>query len=163
MGALTGADYRRLNGVDALAANRKLRKLSDYGLFEQKGRGAQVYFKPTERLLNPKPLDLKRPTRQEYDPTSSISREDLPLVLQELVDELSDRSTYLEVRRVIRRLCAWRPLRSIDLAGLLKRSKHALQRDFLRPMIGSGELELYYPDSPYHPKQAYKTTEAYIE
>ena len=34
MGALTSADYRRLNGVDTLTANRKLRKLADYGLIE---------------------------------------------------------------------------------------------------------------------------------
>jgi ATP-dependent DNA helicase RecG len=163
MGALTSADYRRLNGVDILTANRKLRKLSDYGLFEQKGRGAQIYFKPTDRLLNPRPVDLSRPVRQEYDPSISTSREDLPLVLQELIDEINDKSPYLEVRRVIRRLCAWRPMRAVDLAGLLRRNKAALLRDFIRPMMGSGELELYYPESLSHPRQAYKTAAAYIE
>lgn len=163
MGALTSADYRRLNGVDTITANRKLRKLADYGLFEQKGRGGQIYFKPGNKLLNPKTIYFGHSERQEYVPTSEILREDLPLVLQELLNEISASSPYAEVRRVIRRLCAWRALRGADLANLLQRSKHPLLRDFLRPMVASGELELFYPDRITHPKQAYKTARAYLE
>lgn len=160
MGALTSADYRRLNGVDIITANRKLRKLSDFGFLEQKGRGAELYYKPTDRLLEPHLFKLEKPAPNEYEPISDISRSDLPLSLQELLDELPARPSYAETRRVILRLCAWRPLRSIDLATILKRSKEAIARDYLRPMMNSGDLELMFPARASHPRQAYRTTDA---
>jgi ATP-dependent DNA helicase RecG len=163
MGALTSADYRRLNGVDTLQANKKLRKLCDYGLLEMKGRGAQLYFKPTQKLLSPQNFSFARPAQPIYEPISEISKADLPLPLQELVDELSDRAPYAEVQRVIRRLWAWRPLRSVDLANILNRSRISLRHNYLRSMVNNGELELIYPKHPNHPKQAYRSSDTYRE
>jgi len=52
-GAITNAAYRSVNHVDVLAASHHLRRLRDYGLLQQKGKGAQTYYLPTEKLLEP--------------------------------------------------------------------------------------------------------------
>jgi len=53
MGAITNADYRMINGVDTLSASAQLRRLRDFGLLEQKGRGNATYYVPTQKLIAP--------------------------------------------------------------------------------------------------------------
>jgi len=53
-GAITNADYRTVNAVsDVLHASQHLRRLRDRGLLAQKGKSADTYYKPTEKLLLP--------------------------------------------------------------------------------------------------------------
>ena len=52
-GAITNAAYRAVNHVDVLAASQHLRRLRDRGLLQQKGKGAETYYVPTEKLLAP--------------------------------------------------------------------------------------------------------------
>ncbi len=53
IGAVDNATYRHLNRVDVLNASTHLRRLRDRGLLEQKGKGSDTYYIPTERLLAP--------------------------------------------------------------------------------------------------------------
>lgn len=62
-----------------------------------------------------------------------------------------------EMRRLIRALCQGRFLTFRQLATLLNRDPNGLQRWTLRPMAQEKQLVLAYPDTPNHPKQAYKT------
>ncbi|MFZ5496483.1 MAG: ATP-binding protein [Verrucomicrobiota bacterium] len=52
-GAITNAAYRNLNRVDVLNASVHLRRLRDYGLLQQKGKGTETYYIPTDKLLTP--------------------------------------------------------------------------------------------------------------
>jgi ATP-dependent DNA helicase RecG len=52
-GAITNAAYRAVNHVDVLAASQHLRRLRDRGLLQQKGKGAETYYLPTQKLLAP--------------------------------------------------------------------------------------------------------------
>ena len=53
IGAVDNATYRHLNRVDVLNASTHLRRLRDRRLLEQKGKGSETYYIPTERLLEP--------------------------------------------------------------------------------------------------------------
>ncbi len=53
MVAVDNATYRHLNRVDVLNASTHLRRLRDRRLLEQKGKGSETYYIPTERLLAP--------------------------------------------------------------------------------------------------------------
>ena len=52
-GVIANVAYRSLNHVDVLAASQHLRRLRDRGLLQQKGKGAETYYVPTEKLLTP--------------------------------------------------------------------------------------------------------------
>jgi ATP-dependent DNA helicase RecG len=62
-----------------------------------------------------------------------------------------------EMRRLIRSLCQGRFLTFRQLATLLSREPNGLQRWTLRPMAQEKQLVMAYPETPNHPKQAYKT------
>lgn len=68
-----------------------------------------------------------------------------------------------EMRRLIRSLCKGRYLTFRQLASLLNREPHGLQRWTLRPMAHDRQLLLAYPDTPNHPKQAYQTNPDWSE
>ena len=59
---------------------------------------------------------------------------------------------------VILNLCAvdWLPLQT--LARLLDRKSDYLRNHFIAPMLKDGRLELKIPETPRHPKQAYRKT-----
>ncbi|MGA2855124.1 MAG: transcriptional regulator, partial [Verrucomicrobiota bacterium] len=52
-GAINNAAYRDINRVDVLNASTHLRRLRDNGLLNQKGKGADTYYLPTEKFLAP--------------------------------------------------------------------------------------------------------------
>ena len=52
-GAITNAAFRAIAHLDVLTASQHLRRLRQNGLLQQKGKGAQTYYLPTEKLLAP--------------------------------------------------------------------------------------------------------------
>jgi ATP-dependent DNA helicase RecG len=49
-GSISNAEYRTINGVDTLTASAHLRRLRDFGLLEQRGRGNATFYIPSETL-----------------------------------------------------------------------------------------------------------------
>ncbi len=96
--AINNSAYRDLNRVETLAASGHLRKLRDHGLLEQKGRGSQTYYVPTERMLTPQrfrwaraglsslpssnSLDVKDGIGVVTDGLGATRKESLPLTAQ---------------------------------------------------------------------------------
>lgn len=62
-----------------------------------------------------------------------------------------------EMRRLVRSLCRGRSLTFRQLAALLDREPNGLQRWTLRPMAQAKQLLMEFPETPNHPKQAYRT------
>jgi hypothetical protein len=58
---------------------------------------------------------------------------------------------------LIRSLCQGRFLTPRELATLLRREPNGLQRWTLSGMAQKKQLVLAYPDTPNHPKQAYRS------
>jgi len=52
-GAISNAAFRAITHLDVLAASQQLRRLRQSGLLQQRGKGAQTYYVPTEKLLAP--------------------------------------------------------------------------------------------------------------
>lgn len=182
--AINNAAYRDINRVETLAASGHLRKLRDHGLFDQKGRGSQTYYVPTERMLNPQKFrgtpaigakaqgsDALSAENRSITPEIPITKAQrltpaltaqaqglgsLPQGLAAAIEELGRRATLEKARPVILQICAWKPLSGEVIASLLGRGKTHFARRYLTPMIRSGELVYLYPDQPAHPQQAYK-------
>ena len=154
-----------------LVASGHLRGLRDHGLLDQKGKGAATYYVPTERLLNPtavpsSPTPVGKSEPQEPTPATSDQSQgfpalpqgfpSLPQELAAAITGLGERARPSDVKPVIRRLCAWRPLRAEELAAILRRGQPYVTRTYLTPMVRDGELEFTHPEQPAHPQQAYK-------
>lgn len=171
VGAINNSAYRDLNRVETLVASGHLRGLRDHGLLDQKGKGAATYYVPTERLLNPTAVPGSVPPvgkAQSQEPTPATSGQSqgfpalpqgfpaLPTELATAIAGLGERARPSDVKPIIRRLCAWRPLRAEELAAILRRGQPYVTRTYLTPMVRDGELEFTHPDQPAHPQQAYK-------
>jgi len=166
MNAINNAAYRDINRVETLAASGHLRRLRDLGLFEQKGRSAQTYYVPTERMLRPQAFKGNR-TRSgksaKPNPVGKAQPTGFPRNLQGLPTGLATRITALgkrvigaDLQAAIVALCRWKPLSLGELAAVLGRNRHYLLTTHLRPMIRDGRLSYVHPDQPAHPEQAYR-------
>lgn len=177
-GRISNSAYRDLNGVDTLDASAHLRRLRDAGLLDQHDRGAATYYTPTERLLNPatvartpiaqpteqggKPTKLgEEPHKQAEEPHKQSGKPhklEMPEDLAAAVADLTRRTPNPELRRLIRRLCAWRELSTEELSEIIGRSRDYLRATYIGPMVRSGELEYTNPSSPQDPYQKYRAT-----
>lgn len=182
-GQITNADYRDLNTVDTLEASAHLRRLRDLRLLEQHDRGALTYYTPTDRLRSPEHVppqpraasaadmtgDQKPETDSVHPPGTASDASDsladkrgksvsetLPAHLADAVARLNDWTPQPELRRLIQRLCEWRPLTAEELATILKRSRTYLRTEYIGPMVRAKELSYTNPDKPKDPRQKYR-------
>jgi ATP-dependent DNA helicase RecG len=186
IGAINNAAYRDINRVETLVASGHLRRLRVLGLLEQKGKSAGTFYVPTPRLTETAPLaGPSQPQAQGLTPALKAQAqgltpalkaqaqglaatstgfpgnpEGLPDELAEVVRGLRQRAGPAELRMVIRRLCAWKPLRAEQIARYLGRKQIYITRTHLTPMIRRGELVYVYPNNPAHPQQAYIVSNA---
>jgi len=83
----------------------------------------------------------------------------LPADLLQAAKALGKRPRPEDLRRVIRKLCTFKPMTPAGLAWHLGRREVAnLVRTHIKAMLAAGELERTFPDNPAHPRQAYRTT-----
>jgi len=61
-----------------------------------------------------------------------------------------------KMEELILDLCRLGWIGSTELAKFLDRDNKTLQEQYLTPMLSSGKIQLKYPETPNHPKQAYK-------
>lgn len=180
VGALDNATHRQLNGLDVLRASADLRGLRDREIVLQKGKGRSTYYianpnlslwqvgtgsapvvaasEPVQELTEPA-QDLSAPPEDLSAPVNQALVHQLPPELLKMVQNLPVRSSDPAIiQEVILQLCAWKPLKSAEIVGILGRSEKYLLRNFITPLRESGKLEYTHPEMPNHPQQAYKTT-----
>ena len=68
-----------------------------------------------------------------------------------------------DLEEEILKLCNNRFRKKDELASLLGKSENYLKDKFIYRMQREGKLEPYFPLTPNHPEQAYKTTEIYTK
>ena len=83
--------------------------------------------------------------------------DELPETQALALEKLGGRIPQEIMRNLIRNLCTLRLYRPVELATLLERSRDYITQNYLSPMVEEGELARIYPDTPGHPKQAYRT------
>jgi ATP-dependent DNA helicase RecG len=171
-GSISNAEYRMINAVDTLIASFHLRRLRDFGLLEQQGRGNATYYVPTRKLL----MGDEEPENITYlllneDPTPHLTGLDgeltphltgldgelvlLPAQLKRKIESLRRRTSPREIRDLIKEICAVQPLKLREIALLLKRHPKYVREKHLNDMVELQELEYLFAD-PNHPNQAYK-------
>lgn len=185
VGAIDNPTFRQLSGVSTLEASSFLRDLREKDLLDKQGGGKATYYVPTDILLSPwkEVAGTSGPSEAESTHASLSTEEDSPdttgssldkrksspdkagtsldkRVPPEIMDELEElgqRANPETFRRVLRKLCDWKPLRAGELVDLTGRDVQYLVHQYLSPMVEDGELEYTIPEMPNHPDQAYRT------
>jgi ATP-dependent DNA helicase RecG len=179
-GAITNAAYRAVNHVDVLAASQHLRRLRDRGLLQQKGKGAETYYVPTEKLLgpwqnrnsppgqaeqsgnlerqsgNPEPKSGNLPPQSGNPAPGLAFPPGLPADLQEALTRLKSKVPQPQMEDLVWRLCAWRAFSTESLAEMLRRTRKYVQDRLVTPMLRNGRLRMTIPEQPNHPQQQYE-------
>jgi ATP-dependent DNA helicase RecG len=109
--------------------------------------------------LRRQPDDLRREAgelRQDSDHAKAAGPA-LPPELAEAVARLNLWTPQPEMRGLIQRLCAWRPMSAGELSSILKRSKTYLRTSYIGPMVQAGELHYTNPAKPNDPGQKYRS------
>ena len=162
-GAVNNSVFRQFSGEDTLHASVALRELRDFGIIEQKGRGSATYYVPGQGFLqdNAETLQGNAKTLQGNTETLQARLQDLrarPAIAQAL-SRLKKHTKRCELERIIVDICNDEPLKSVELAGLLKRNETYL-RGILSNMVGEkGPLSYVIPEMPTHPNQSYKVSQ----
>lgn len=149
---------------------RLLQGLVGKGLLAKDGYGRWASYRLSERLARSRHSEEGTPDiapgdsrHSEASPVTegqapaATPEEDPALVAIAEPARKQKRLDPEEMRRLIRTLCKDRFLTFRQLASLLSREPNGLQRWTLRPMAQERQLVLAYPETPNHPKQAYKT------
>jgi len=109
--------------------------------------------------LREQPDDLGRKPGNLGEKSDNLTSE-LPADLEDALARLNMWTPQTELRRLIQRLCAWRPLSAGELARILNRSRTYLRTSYIGPMVQSGELAYTNPAKPNDPGQKYLGTGA---
>lgn len=182
VGAIDNPTFRQLSGIGTLEASTFLRDLREKDLLEKRGGGKATYYVPTESLLAPWEDIAGTNGRDEAEPVLSTEErspdkagnspdkndsspdkaesslhKDVPPGIRDELEDLGQRTNPETFRRVLKQLCAWKPLRAGDIAELTDRDMKYLVHQYLSPMVEDGELEHTIPEMPNHPDQAYRT------
>ena len=183
-GAISNSAFRAITHLDVLAASQQLRRLRQNGLLQQKGKGSQTYYVPSEKLLapwhgrqgatsappgfeslsgnlaglsgNPGALSGNLTDQSGNQVTTQDFPPGLPEDLRNELQSLKLRVPTPELENLVWRVCQWRATAAEDLARLVRRERKYVQDRLLTPMLKSGRLELTLPDQPNHPQQQYR-------
>ncbi len=162
MGAITNQDYRQINGTDTLMASKALVHLRDLGLLSMKGSGNGTYYVLSEEKATPhisaKPEGLTPHISLLCKGVDVLPKgfPKLPEDLKEELQSLGRKVSNFKFKNLIKRLCALGPLQLSQLSMIFDREPRYIRDHFLTEMIRSGDLVYLYPETPAHPKQAYK-------
>lgn len=176
VGAMNNAYYRTLAGLDTLTVSRRLQRLRDLKLLEQKGKSSATYYVPGERfraslgpMVSPDPQSMNPPDKPlsgEPDLSDKSLSDRLRLLpegfptltdpLRQQIEALGRRGTPAEVNAVVLALCAWRAMQAFEIATLIGRNVRYTQESYLSPLVRDEELAYTHPENSAHPQQGYQ-------
>lgn len=163
-GRVDNAMLRSLSSLDTLAASRLLRGLRDRGMLRLHARGADSYYtlsgalgKPGSRSLSL--FDVDRGELGADRGELGADRGELPPEIRQAIDGLGPRPRKEHIRQVIETICGSGEWTTPSQIAVMVRFKlRNLTSRHLSPMVDSGRLVRRYPDTPTHPRQAYRTS-----
>jgi ATP-dependent DNA helicase RecG len=169
-GSVTNQRLQQFCADHTADITRLLQDLVAKGLLEKDGYGRWASYRLSERLAGSGHNEEGTPdiTAEDsrHNGTTPVAAEQGPGIAPEndpallAIAEPARKRRRLdpdEMWRLIRALCQGRFLTFRQLATLLGREPNGLQRWTLRPMAQEKQLVMAYPETPNHPKQAYKT------
>ncbi|MYF73534.1 MAG: hypothetical protein F4175_09225 [Gemmatimonadetes bacterium] len=185
-GQIDNARLRTLSGLDTLSASYLLRGLRDRDLLALHSHGPNSYYTLTSVLKSQvgeykletgesraKDEEFKVDGREFNADTGKHSADEgelsvdgrefdadggeLPDYIRARIAKLGKRPRRVRVRPIIHLICnqgKW--VTSAEIAGFLSIGQGKLTAGYITPMMHSGELESRFPDTPNHPRQAYR-------
>jgi ATP-dependent DNA helicase RecG len=169
-GSVTNLRLQQFSSDHTADITRLLQDLVSKGFLVKDGYGRWASYRLSERLAGSRHREEGTPDITSEDSrhseASPVTEEQTPAATPEedpallAIAEPARKQKRLapeEMRRLIQSLCQGRFLTFRQLATLLNREPNGLQRWTLRPMAQEKQLVLAYPETPNHPKQAYKT------
>jgi len=158
--AVMHRDYRQNSAIHIIRyANRIEVRNPGYSLAEEEPpkseNGTLDVEGESEQAERPSP-QAEGESEQADGATPQAKNQKLPEELRELVSDLRDKADSEELRRVILRLCQWRPLSAAELSDYLQRGRRYLVHSHLNPMIEQEMLERTRPNAPRSPNQKYR-------
>lgn len=149
---------------------RTLQNLVAKGFLEKDGYGRWASYRLAERLAESRHSEQEAPDTPQGDSRHSGAT---PVIADQAPDTRPEEDSTLlaiaeparvrkrlspqKMEALIRSLCQGRFLTPRELATLLRREPNGLQRWTLSGMAQKKQLVLAYPDTPNHPKQAYRS------
>jgi ATP-dependent DNA helicase RecG len=164
-GAVDNSVYRQFSGVDTLHASSALRKLREYGLLIQKGKGTATYYVAGGNF--PVASETLQDAMPDYGETLQGSNKTLigggetligDPALDNEIKALKKRVGRKYLEDMIVRMCRARPFRAEDLSRLLKRNETYLH-EILTALVKSKRLMYTIPEMPTHPNQMYRASD----
>jgi len=155
-----------------------LKQLQDDGFLDSNGLGrGKVYFLPNTHFDNPDEFSPQTPDIRNITPDISEETPDISEGTPDIINKIEqlpkevfeklriiakpvsefERVDTSITKKTLLSLCEEYSLSLPVLAKLLNRSEDSLRKNFLNQMVGDHSLERAYPQTPNHPKQAYKT------
>ena len=164
-GVVTHARLRELCDSHSRDLTLALAKLATEGLLDKEGRGkALQYFlgeKKEDLLPFARPVggpgSVQSAASSVQIPGSSVQSAASSVQSPEMDSKKRGWSRREELRSRILETCATKYLSVAELAALLGRSEATIRINYVSPMVKDGLLEERYPETPTHPKQAYRT------
>jgi len=176
IGAVDNAGLRAVTGFDILTASQLLGRLHhQLHLLRKGGAGPATYYQlsvpntpPVSCMSATNTGDLIPNTGDLTPNTGDLNtlQEDFPLppALTEKISELTPKARKESLWPVIVWLCALRPIKAEQLAGILKRQVTALKENHLNILrTQEGLIEYRHSEIKNHPEQAYQTTSKGVE
>lgn len=168
VGAIDNSTYRSLTSLDTLAASKSLRLLVQNGTLKAKGSGPKAHYvagtelesrsarvaKPVSMDANSDNMDAR--IKDDFGQVS-ISHLPVPLRVAVRVTHLRKRLSPDDMRKIIERLCDWKPQSIAELSAYLKKKPSYISQKYVAPMVSEGVLQYLYPEMPQHPGQKYQT------
>ena len=179
-GAVDNAGLRAITALDTLSASQVLKRLHHhYRLLEQGGAGSATYYRLNDKNMNENELPIFAANDSDTGDLAanagdlavnagdlasnadnfSLNTDELPIGLQQRLDQLTPKARKEKIRPVIVWLCALRAYKTEQLATLLNRQVTALRSAHLNPLREQEKLIVYtHPEVINHPEQAYQVT-----
>ena len=145
--------FRDLTGLDTLAADGALRKLRQFGLLEQRGKGATTFYVASPGLAgsiasiplapDEAPLtmhDRRTGLHDKRPPASADLSEDLKR--KTLHIRMGRRADPDTIRELIVELCRYAPHSKEKIAALLGREPGHIAQAYLCVLVREGRLDL---------------------
>lgn len=189
-GGINNSAFRTLTKSDTLESSKQLQQLTKLELLEKRAKSSATYYVPGQqfekygalagyRNRTPNENGVQLPSNgvqlppntdqldsntDQLDSNANQLRQTLPPELLKRVSELGPRARKEKTALVVLALCAIRPYKAEELAGILERkNKKNLVAEVLQPLLEQKKLAYTIAGAPTHPLQKYTTVKGESE
>lgn len=150
--------FRLMLGMNKDSGNKLIQQISQELSQELSREPSQESSQKQSHEPSHEPLSEEARDKIQWLTIDSIVWNAIKKIADQFNDIPKRKATPEQINNVICDICQYGFLTLSDISNLLNRKPDSLRRDYLTPMVKSGELTLAFPHAPTHSKQGYMTT-----